>query len=345
MAVSEDWLLLEAVGAWRTCEATESVEEEEKKEQMEGLLGRWPPKLLPGVQKLAETDGQIASKRKDMEELDGASGKKRKRKSVQNGTNTLVGHEQSTEPQLRYLLGPKVEPRTKEQAHGDFLLERQRERQGAPAKKFQWKGIGSEGEADTRTHLQDCIESFLFLKEDSTEGIIEEEDLERETMILRASVDTAARVEEALMKFLGVDLQVAQPAIARDNALRKVQSSTSKKAVPAKNKENSRNENRVAGSPVHACKGKVPNQTLQLLIGCAQSHSVQAPPLASTGNAAWEPLDSSSTQPLQTDAPDLFHLSLLDDEERFKDACLHAGIDEQAFIRAHKRLADLYSGT
>lgn len=342
-AVSEDWLLLEALGAWRACETSEDVDEKEKKEQVDALVEPWPPKVHPGLQKSMERSGKSDLQGKYMQEGE-TSCRDRKRTRSKKDENGTVGHGHGMDAQLRYLQGPPVEPRTKDQAHGDFLLARQRERQGAPAKTTSWRGFALDTEADTKAHLQDCIESSLYLEETNVDRG-EAEELQREGVILQASMDTASCFEQALVQVLGIDLQAAQPAIARDDILRTSQPSTAKKPVRSKKTEIVKEETQGRRLPVHACKGKVPSQTLQFLVGDNQSHREQVPSIIDTDNTAWERMESTHTQLLQTSIASPVSLCLSEDQQRLKEACLRAGISEQAFLSAHRRLADLYGNT
>jgi len=341
--VPEDWLLLEALGAWRACELSEDVDEKEKREQVDALVEPWPPKIHPGLQKSMDRSGKSDLQKKSTQEGE-ASCQGRKRKRSEKDDNGMVGHGHGMDAQLRYLQGPPVEPRTKDQAHGDFLFQRKRERQGTPAKTILWRGFAQITEVDTKAHLQDCIESALYLEERNEERG-EAEELQREGMILRASIDMASCVEEALMQVLEIDLQAAQPSIARDDILRMSQPSTPKKPVRSKKTEIVKKETRGTWPPVHACKGKVPSQTLQLLVGNNRSSRQQAPSITDTDNTAWERMGSTHTQPSQTSIASPVPLSLSEDQQRLKEAYLRAGISEQAFLRAHKRLADLYGNT
>ena len=78
-AVSEDWLLLEALGAWRACETSEDVDEKEKKEQVDALVELWPPKVHPGLQKSMDRSGKSDLQEKNMQEGE-TSCRDRKRK-------------------------------------------------------------------------------------------------------------------------------------------------------------------------------------------------------------------------------------------------------------------------
>lgn len=342
-AVSEDWLLLEALGAWRACEMSEDVDEKEKREQVDALVEPWPPKVHPGLQKSMDRSGKSDFQKKSMQEGE-ASCRDRKRKRAEKDDDGMAGHGQGMDAQLRYLQGPPVEPRTKDQAHGDFLLQRKRERQGTPAKTTLWRRFAQITEVDTKAHLRDCIESALYLEERNEERG-EAEELQREGMILQASIDTASCVEEVLMQVLGFDLQAAQPTVARDDILRTSQPSIPKKPVRSKKTEIVKRETKATRLPVHACKGKVPSQTLQLLVGNNRFHREQATSIIDTNNTAWERMDSTHTQPLRTSITSPVPLSLSEDQQCLKEACLRAGISEQAFLCAHKRLADLYGNT